>query len=115
MKYIKTYESINKGTPKIGDWVICYEADSIADFMPRVIFTRNNIGQITETGGNSPYTYVNYFNVPKEILYNIKQKYIGFDISDGKFERGMLENEIIYWSKNKEDLEAILSAKKYNL
>lgn len=106
MKYIKTYEEINIDKPQIGDYVIL---DKTFD----AEFCSNNIGQIikadpevsvyfSELYGDHDYI-VKYENMPKE-----PEEFIG-DKTFTSFEW------ILYWSKNKEELEAILASSKYNL
>ena len=109
MKYIKRFENI-ENTPKIGDYVICQ--DIIARYEVKD-FISNNIGQIIyiviDTGSFS----VQYENVPKEFksfFYSTEYKmkyYSGL--------RKMMPEEIIKFSKNKEEIEDYLITKKYNL
>jgi hypothetical protein len=100
MKYIKTFESKNK-TPEVGDYVICED-----DFGNEIItnFISSTAGKIKKKlkGNLDSHTYLVYYeNAPN----------IGFRNSC----REMTLKDIIHFSKNKEDLEAILAAKKYNM
>lgn len=120
MKYIKVFEDI-KNIPKIGDYVICQ--DSLARYEV-VEFISNNIGQIiapfhsipfhptTPKNPSEPQFVIQYENIPEELKYsfyyeNNMKYYSGL--------RNMALNEIIKFSKNKEELEDYLVAKKYNL
>ena len=104
MKYLKTYEKINE--PQVGDYVICDEKmyDKVN------IFLNNNVGQLIsrdpdEYGFKDEYDYiVKYENVPLDI----KDYFLSNVRSFGR-------EEIIEFSSNKEDLEAILDANKYNI
>jgi hypothetical protein len=108
MKYLKTFE-LDKNEPEVGDYVICEESK-----YPNIKkFISTNIGKIiyyiddTESIGYKLYKnyryIVKYNNMPKK-----------FDSFNNKTRR-MKRDEIIHWSKNKEDLEIILNSKKYNL
>ena len=98
----KTYESINEDEPELGDYVICKESHEHEIVVQN--FLSQNIGKIVEM--NKGYKYiVKYKNIP-----NDTKKYF---IYQGT--RGMDRNEIKYWSKDKEELESILNANKYNL
>jgi len=109
MKHIKEFENLNNTKPEIGDYVLCKENDfSMSNFLDC------NIGKILEfvkkdNGIDSMYI-IEYSNVPRNLRYrffppNNNYNYLRFSHIDN----------IEYWSKNKEDLEPILQAKKYNL
>ena len=99
MKYIKTFES--KLTPQIGDYVICKDEYNtvIQDFIS------NSIGIIIPGETGRKYYTVKYENIPRSIRTYFR---IDGDRSFGK-------NDIVYHSKNKEDLEHFVQANKYNL
>ena len=117
MKYIKTYEDL-ANNPEIGDYVICDEKgndEEISDF------EKNNIGRVVDyrTVYNTNPTFdsistffnifVQYKNVPNEI-------YDDFDYHKRIANcRIFSKKEIKYCSKNKEDLEIILQANKFNI
>ena len=128
MKYIKTFEqkkhkeTLNIGKPKVGNYIIykdskksTCEVDILFDE-----FVANNIGKIYKkrkfasnltTGEGSGYL-VEYDNIPKKIKDYFHTETDNFNeplIREAK------KDEIIYWSKNKEDIEMILAAKKYNI
>ena len=113
MKYIKVFRE-----PKVGDYVACEEnlLFSSEDDLSNHNFISNNIGRITKIEEEGPYRdsykdkvyiayIVEYDNVPKDKKYNILYfKNLFFSL-----------REIKFWSKNKEDVEEYLTAKKYNL
>jgi predicted nucleotide-binding protein (sugar kinase/HSP70/actin superfamily) len=105
----KLYEQLKINEPQIGDYVLCDEVDSE---IIRVDFIRNNIGKIVYDNFSKVYKYlVQYENVP-ELLDSW--------FSDGnninlKNCRRMSISEIKNYSKNKEDLEVLIQANKYNL
>ena len=102
MKHIKKYNR----KPEIGDYVLCSENDKNDDDLN--IFIDNNIGKIINimpaTNNTMEYYYVVYNKVPA----NIDRIFV----NDG---RNMWLSEIKCWSKDKEELEAILNSNKYNL
>jgi len=115
MKYIKTYENINEDAPQVDDYVICEE---YSDERELDIFLANNIGKIVDIEKNT------YFAGIKDIIYWVKyDSNIGEELETsfnfGKYmeknTRPFDKKEIKYWSKNKEELEHIISANKYNL
>ena len=106
MKYIKLFEELNIDEPKVGDWAIC-EAVSMSQYsVPLGIknFLSITIGRIKNKNKRTDYNYGVYFeNMPK-------------DVEDGWGNpAAFMRNEIKFWSENKEDLEYIIQANKYNL
>jgi hypothetical protein len=105
MKYIKQYEENTE--PQIGDYAIVKDSvvtinDAFADFLSE------NIGEIVDNKYSYRYPFlVQFENIPD----NLK---IEFSVLNG-YEREFNRNEIIAFSPNKEDLELIISANKYNL
>ena len=96
---------------KIGDWVICTDPTVISnDEQDYLNFINNNIGQYFEHKGwkfDWPYK-VRYFNIPDDI----RNKYFRAGAIDyAVFTR----EDIKYWSEDKEKLELILVANKYNI
>lgn len=106
MKYIKSYENILNNNIQIGDYVYCNEK---TEGVPEdaLFFINNNIGKVVQINKGYDYT-VKYYNIPE----NIKRYFIRFNVEDC---RGFDYNEIIYHSKNKQELKAIISQNKYNL
>jgi len=98
----KIYEKIEIIKPpfEIGDYVITKSQN--AGLIS--IFTDNNIGQLLKYYNNNGCR-IKYDNIPK----NLKGFFDNTDV------RGFDLNQIIYWSKDKKDLEVILASKKYNL
>ena len=72
----------------------------------------NNIGQIIHYPTTTDKYMIKYENVPESILsyFDVKMSLSGFT-----YKRYFGRDEIINWSKNKEDLEPLTQAKKYNL
>lgn len=102
MKYLKTFEN-NNMKPQVGDYVLCKEAD---DVFPEVKeFTSNNIGKLIEIENLEKYPYmIKYKNIPKNLADYFQSNTRGMDIS-----------EIIFYSKDKDEVEARINATKYNL
>ena len=96
----KLYEEINQNEPEEGDYVICseYEKD-IKDFI------ENNVGQYVHYEVGARYPYDIEYNIPDNIIK------IYFENNCRRFSF----DEIKYWSKDKDELESFLAAKKYNL
>jgi hypothetical protein len=95
----KLYESINVGEPMAGD-VICKSRTNQETAFKK--YVDNNIGDIVEEFKDETHFYgkniKNYmvkFTNPTKYVFN--------------------RDDILYWSKNKEDMEDILQAKRYNL
>jgi len=140
MKHLKTYEMINNDNqkiPEIGDYVICKDTPFHNNFhiaLNKALFenfTLNNIGQIIDIKflSNKICTkyYVKYDTDIQDDILNygfIKLENIG-DITNYKIYpvknisytniTDFEYKEILYFSKNKEDVETYLSSKKYNL
>jgi hypothetical protein len=100
IKYLKTFEE-NDSEPQVGDYVLCeehiYPENTLTNFL------NTHIGIITADDYiKTKYRYDVDFKVliPPDNLIDSR--------------RFMLD-EIVHWSKNKEDLEVIMSANKYNL
>jgi len=114
MKHLKTLETISND-PQIGDYVIIKSyspVDEVNDFI------NNNIGQIIDIS-QSKYSFskyrlsIIYDNIPSEIKQYFENNNIKGTFYDGF--RDYKFSDIIEYSKNKEDLEIILSSNKYNL
>ena len=116
MKHLKTFENINDSL-QIGDYVICecnsYTSGEINDFL------KNNIGKYVKYITNNKSVVENfryaieYDNVPHELC----QYSSIFSNESGIANICMRVNisEIIYFSKNKKDLEVIIKSNQYNL
>ena len=96
----KIYEE-NIDEPQIGDYVICSEKDN--QTLDKRLKTQ--IGKIIRFVNNDlPNIYLVQFEKIPSIFHH-------YDTNC----RSMALDEILYHSKNKEDLEHILKANKYNL
>lgn len=109
MKHLKSFENNTQIDPEIGDYVICYEEiDSRIDDDGLAHFLSNNIGKIVRINSLPSIRYsVEYENIPTKLdtwFHDIKLNC-----------REMRESEIIHWTKNKKELETIITANKYNL
>lgn len=92
----KIFEKINQGdNPEIGDYIVINSNDK--DYEEY----NNYIGKIAEIEVNRDH--------PRRTVY--------WTIFDNNEEgrRYIFRYEITHWSENKEDLEPILAAKKYNI
>ena len=117
MKHIRLFEDINVKL-KVGHWVICKDVDS--DDKTLSEFLSNNIGRYIRTRTKydintvdvSPkFSYmIQYYNIP-----NYLEEDFHFGEPDDMDCRIMCKEEILFWSKNKEDLEFIINANKYNI
>lgn len=105
----KIFETIST-QPNLGDYVIIDGADKYDEFND---FVKNNVGRIIkvgrEHGGNGKVFTVKFENIPERLTY---QK-LNFFYTDGT--RKCTAQHFKYWSDNKEELESLISAEKYNL
>lgn len=113
MKYIKKYENVNR--LRIGSYVICQESSDYASGVENVNklkkFISKNIGQYVKHLSNVDFPYaIHYDNVPDNIMH-----FFTTDEIKGKNIIWFSRYDILEYSENKEDLEIILNAKKYNL
>ena len=110
-------EAINNNL-QIGDYVICESAESSSDGSINN-FLKSNIGKYVRyiTKGKDyvePYKYaIEYDNVPNE-LYNYSDIF-SYESDIPNICIRVSRDEILFNSKNKEDLETIIQSKKYNL
>ena len=103
----KLYETLNQGEPKIGDYVIC---DINYGFLSIYVeFVSNSIGKIFKKSEDC--FYVKYYNIPEEILSDFKYSDYSERINVGNA-IFVHETDVLYWSKNKQDLEEFLATKK---
>jgi len=101
----KIYESINDGEPDIGDYVIIETNDEEYKH-----YSNKYIGKIIEIERNKNPT-PNFPNTKRDIFRILFE-----DFDTRRSDREIIwRYEIKYWSKNKEDLEPLIAAKKYNL
>jgi len=110
----KIYEKINDHKLEVGDYVLCNDTVPSEDIRN---FISNNIGvcvndfNVENSNDEFKSEYYEYTIQYKDIPEKLKI-WRWFSIGG---ERTMYGEEIIYWSKNREDLEEILMSKKYNL
>jgi len=107
----KIFEQENR-LSEVGDYVICQEDGQLDNFLA------NNIGTIVRVPvyrgkyrSQSTRYLVRYKNIPNDIedwfIDGAEEEFINC--------RRMYDEEIIYFSKNKEDVKAYIQLKKYNL
>ena len=102
MKYLKTFEQ-NSNEPEPGDYVICEDSGTFTGELDE--FIKNHVGQFIQMDAVGDFYIIRYENIPNYLKG-------GFYYNDCTI---MERHEIKHWSKNKEDLEIILSLNKYNL
>jgi len=102
MKYLKLYEENIENKPKIGDYVIC-EDKSIALDEESKEFISNNIGKIIGIGD------LGGIKKQLNLYYIVKYDY------NATPQIVMYLDEIIKFSKDRNELEEYLTAKKYGL
>jgi hypothetical protein len=116
MKYIKRFESIKEDI-KVGDYVII--RDDIKGYSPEyLIFLRNNIGVIKSIEPGISFSDIFLGAPAKKDIVTVE-----FDkaFSDNQRHEKINDVGVFYsgnidsWSSNKEELQWILDAKKYNL
>jgi hypothetical protein len=111
MRYIKLYEELNVHEPKVGDWVI---------------LQLHSIDFLTVLANNENEKFNNYINIHiGKIVSYMKNSYMEYGIFYENFPEifeDLYRNpvpvhtaQIKYWSKNKEELQFIIDANKYNL
>ena len=115
---------VAEDSPQIGDYVIIHSSSgNIApDFDSSRSCFLDEIGQIVDrndkdiywhTSENSIYS-IKYTNVPKDITQILK-RFATYKIKNDEVIIQLLGRSIAHWSKDREDLELILTAKKYNI
>lgn len=110
MKHIKTFEALNQTEPNVGDYVIVSDYDLLETELSS--FLNNNIGQLikkTTSCGltkNDCLNKIKYYDIPEEIRSKMYSN---------AGEINVYSKDIKYWSANKEELETILQAKKFNI
>lgn len=106
----KIYELSNAKQLEIDEYVICKDLQ-VDNTHPKNKYLLNNIGQIVSTEFSNHYPYeVCYENMPDDI----KQ----FASSPEHYKNKILifnNKEILYHSKNKEDLLPFINANKFNI
>jgi len=121
MKYINQYEAVTP-QPRIGDYVLC-ELDPIVNDQDKKLinFVENNIGVIIERKlTKSSFGEYNrkkfFYSIEYENMRAGRDYDSTYSMKDGTTNVILVfRTEIQYFSNNREDIEAILTAKKYNL
>ena len=103
MKYIKKSEIISG--PEAGDYVII-DAITCGFSEDKIQYLQNTIGKIEKIADSEPKYLVHFDNLPN-CFYG--------PVTDRENLISFYTKELYDWSKNKEELETILNAKKYNL
>jgi len=106
MKVRKFNEKLNVDEPKLGDYTICiYSSNGKVN---KIISSK--IGKIINIDYNSNFPYdIRYDELPMD--RTITRYFNNKDSHSFIFKI----DEILYFSENKEDLEPMLQAKKFNL
>ena len=121
MKHLKVYESLDKVSLEIGDYVICREYTVFKELNE---FISSNIGEYIAFIPDYDDSYViRYNNIPKEMSKFFTIEARPGSNRDSEHERNMqfydcrsmIFSEIIHWSEDREDLEIILNTNKYNI
>jgi len=116
MKYLNTFNESIKDNPEIGDYVICKDQNSDLKLNA---FLLENTGLCIDIIEPNPTKNTLRTESYKILYENIQHKYL----SDNFFNqqpnssgyRYMKRDEILYFSKNKEDLQIYIDTNKYNL
>ena len=112
MKYIKTFENIkksDKNRPHANDYVCVddefFNNDKCVGHIEYRNFINDNVGKITTIDTHEEYPiYIKYKNIPKEL-----DSYFEDDEITVKF------SNILFYHKNKKDVEIYIASNKYNL
>jgi len=107
MKHLKLFEETEK-SPQINDWVYAY--DNLFDSVNMQKYIQTHIGQIVNT--NRYMT--KYLNIPKYMINDFIHAGNYDDINNNATIQ-LFQNEITYWGKDKNELEAKIASVKYNL
>jgi len=104
MKHLDTFKERPKLEPIVGNYVLCEEK---SDRNPELRnFIKNNIGKIINfDGGKSSLYTIEYENIPNNL------KIASFTADTRLMDR----DEIIHFSRDKNFLQTLLDANKYNL
>lgn len=115
MKYIKLYEEdIFEKELQIGDYVVCkdewYSSEGMMNFIS------DNIGQYVQMNYHYSDDYIYMIRYSKIPLY-LQEYFKDYTNHQGTKRccRAMRKSEIIFFSSNKKDCEAFITANKYNL
>jgi hypothetical protein len=111
MKYLKHFEKYKR--PQVGEYVICKDTTSNlnAAYEPINDYLENHIGKIIQIKNGAPRPFlVQYdFNYLSDVHWDVKYYFGNNNVV--KFS----SHDILFHSKNKEDLEMRLTVNKYNI
>jgi len=105
MKHLKIYKELSE--PEIGDYVICNWRNA-DDEHEANIFIRNNIGQIINIIKYSMNSHIiRYDNIPADLhMYTAASDSTAFRLA---------RQDILKFSKNREELEMYINLNKFNI
>ena len=107
----KLFEALNEGKPEKGDYVLAKIDNPIGEELIKLNdFLQNHIAQIT--GYDLGRAILQFSESSKDHVINC---HFDRDRFSDDMRRYSDLKDITHWSKNKEDLEDFLAAKKYNL
>jgi hypothetical protein len=109
----KIFETVST-QPNLGDYVILFPKNGSSEALSVYNkFISENVGEIVEIrrehGGTGYIYFVKFENIPEILSFSHTNYFRKNNTSD------YTTQHFRYWSENKEELEAILSAEKYNL
>jgi hypothetical protein len=112
MKYLKRFENIDKTF--IGKYVLLNLKGKNILNAEAIEFLENTSGEIIAEY-DKKITYekiitVKYDNIPDNI-----KKFFSYSINNKFWVRNFYSSDIIFFSKNKDDIETFIQSKKYNL
>jgi hypothetical protein len=124
MKYLKFFEKINEGEPEVDNYVLVNINNHNGEIWQNYI--NNSIGKVIKKNYNQyivnlyivEYSLTDYIidTFLRQAEIDTVQKYITVnDDGNNVINMHFTTKEITKWSKDKNELEAILVQKKYNL
>jgi len=104
--------------PQVGDFIVASGWENRNDDLPTEVkeFASNNIGQILIIRKREWLKYVvKYEDVPENLIGGFMYRLLSTGLHQDPVVCLLDMENILYWSKNKEDAEVYLNALKYNL
>jgi len=109
----------NNKNPEIGDWAIFNIDIDDMEYIECKEFILNNIGQIIKRGGKDDlpqFPDVKQYNFDFTVKFNnVPNNYPFGEYFNKNGEIGVYLDELLFYSSNKEEVEAYLNSLKYNL